>query len=92
MNVHSYHYLQIEGMFTILVGILFIALFPISLANPVSLLGFRYFTERESQILQQRVLRDDPSKLQPRRNVSLAEVKAAVCTPLNYPPTARQND
>jgi hypothetical protein len=68
----------IEGIFTILVGILFIALFPLSSANPVSLLGFRYFSERESQILQQRVLRDDPTKFQPRRNVTLGEVKAAL--------------
>ena len=64
-------------------GILFIALFPLSSANPVSLLGIRYFSERESQILQQRVLRDDPTKFQARRNVSLAEVKAAVCIPLS---------
>ncbi|KAL2271333.1 hypothetical protein VTJ83DRAFT_704 [Remersonia thermophila] len=65
----------IEGAFTVLVGFVFIALFPKSPANPVSFLGIRYFTERESQILQQRVLRDDPTKFQPRRNVSWGEVK-----------------
>lgn len=61
-----------------LVGLIFLALFPKSTAHPVSLLGLRYFNEREAQILTQRVLRDDPTKFQPRRNVSLAEVKAAV--------------
>ncbi|KAK4041457.1 hypothetical protein C8A01DRAFT_14796 [Parachaetomium inaequale] len=66
----------LEGLFTILVGTLFIALFPLSSSNPVSLLGIRYFSEREAQILQQRILRDDPTKFQARRNISLAEVKA----------------
>ncbi|KAL2125017.1 hypothetical protein VTJ04DRAFT_1382 [Mycothermus thermophilus] len=67
----------LEGLFTVLVGLIFLALFPKSTAHPVSLLGLRYFNEREAQILTQRVLRDDPTKFQPRRNVSLAEVKAA---------------
>ncbi|KAL2165666.1 hypothetical protein VTG60DRAFT_4049 [Thermothelomyces hinnuleus] len=66
----------IEGLFTVLVGALFIALFPPSPGNPVSLLGIRYFSEREVQILQQRVLRDDMTKIQPRQNVSWDEVKA----------------
>lgn len=60
---------------------MFIAFFPVSTAKPVSLLGIRYFTERESQILQQRVLRDDPTKFQPRKNVSWGEVKATVSLP-----------
>ncbi len=68
-------------MFTVLVGVLFIAFFPLSSANPVSLLGLRYFNERESQILQQRVLRDDPTKGQPRQNVTWGEVKATVSSP-----------
>ncbi len=72
---------QIEGMFTVLVGILFIALFPLSSAKPVSLLGVRYFSERESQILQQRVLRDDPTKAQPRQSVTLGEIKDTVSLP-----------
>ena len=68
-------------MFTVLVGVLFIAFFPLSSANPVSILGIRYFTERESQILQQRVLRDDPTKGQPRQNVTWGEIKATVGPP-----------
>ncbi|KAK3300565.1 major facilitator superfamily domain-containing protein [Chaetomium fimeti] len=66
----------LEGLFTILIGVLFITLFPRSSGNPVSLLKFRYFSEREAQILQQRVLRDDPTKFQPRRSVSWAEARA----------------
>lgn len=72
---------QLEGLFTILVGILFICLFPASSGNPVSLLGIRYFNEREARILQQRVLRDDPTKAHTRRNVSWAEIKSTVCLP-----------
>ncbi|EAQ93102.1 hypothetical protein CHGG_01337 [Chaetomium globosum CBS 148.51] len=68
--------MKIEGLFTILVGVLFVMLFPRSSGNPFSLLRFRYFSEREAQILQQRVLRDDPTKFQPRRNVSWAEAKS----------------
>ncbi|AEO70550.1 uncharacterized protein THITE_2122161 [Thermothielavioides terrestris NRRL 8126] len=68
--------MAVPGLFTILVGVIFIAFFPLSPANPVSLLGIRYFSEQEAHILQQRVLRDDPSKFQPRRSVSWAEIKA----------------
>ncbi len=76
-------------MFTVLVGVLFIAFFPLSSANPVSILGIRYFTERESQILQQRVLRDDPTKGQPRQNVTWGEIKATV-GPLNWSRSPRK--
>ncbi|KAK4132811.1 MFS general substrate transporter, partial [Trichocladium antarcticum] len=77
LNVHpNLRYVQIEGVFTIIVGILFFSLLPQSPLNPVSLFGIRYFSEREAQILQQRVLRDDPSKVQTRETVSAAEVKA----------------
>lgn len=65
-------------------GILFVCLFPRSAESPVSIVGIRYFNEREARILQQRVLRDDPTKAQPRQNVSLAEIKATV---RSLPPT-----
>lgn len=61
-----------------LVGFFFIALFPRSTSNPVSLLGFRYFTEREAQILTARVLRDDPSKVHAKTHVSRGELKDAL--------------
>lgn len=59
-------------------GFLFIALFPRSPSNPVSLLGFNYFTEREAQILTARVVRDDPSKVHAKTHVSRGELKDAV--------------
>lgn len=65
-------------MFTVLVGVLFLTLFPKSTTEPVSLMGFRYFTEHESQILSSRVARDDPSKLHAKSHVSWAEFKATV--------------
>ncbi len=71
---------QIEGMFTVVVGIIFITLFPLQTSNPVPLLGFRYFNERETYILTRRVLLDDPSKIHARPHISWKEVKAAVST------------
>ncbi|KAK0624602.1 major facilitator superfamily domain-containing protein [Bombardia bombarda] len=68
----------IEGMFTVIVGFAFISLFPKAPGNPVSVFGYRYFNERESQILLRRVLLDDPSKAQTQQHISGAEIKAAV--------------
>ncbi|KAH6662909.1 alternative sulfate transporter [Plectosphaerella plurivora] len=68
----------IEGIFTILVGVAFLATFPESAANPVSLLRHRYFTDRETQILSLRVLRDDPSKAHTSKNVKWSELKSAI--------------
>ncbi|KAM0330873.1 hypothetical protein ACHAQA_003829 [Verticillium albo-atrum] len=68
----------LEGIFTLLVGVTFISLFPKSTSHPVSLLGKRYFTERESQILTARVIRDDPSKRHVKEHVSRSELKDAL--------------
>ncbi|KAI9147230.1 alternative sulfate transporter [Paramyrothecium foliicola] len=68
----------IEGIFTIAIGIVFLTNFPNGVAKPVSLLKYRYFTEREAQILSQRVLRDDPSKEQVRTHVTWQEFKSTV--------------
>lgn len=76
---------QLEGIFTILVGIAFLATFPESAANPVSLLRHRYFTERETQILSLRVLRDDPSKAHTSKNVKWSELKSAVRYSILFP-------
>ncbi|KAK1833850.1 hypothetical protein QBC39DRAFT_424607 [Podospora conica] len=65
----------IEGVLTIAAGFVFITLFPKSPASPVTIFGYRYFSERESQILQRRVTLDDPTKAEPRRTVSWAELK-----------------
>ncbi|KAI8666545.1 MFS domain-containing protein [Fusarium keratoplasticum] len=65
----------LEGIFTILVGIAFLVTFPTQVAKPVSLLGFRYFNEREAQILYERVLRDDPTKAQVKQSVTWEEMR-----------------
>ena len=68
------HRAQLEGLFTISVGLIFIGLFPKSPSHSVSLLGRRYFNEREAQILSQRILKDDPSKAKEGRSVSKKEL------------------
>ncbi|WYZ41100.1 hypothetical protein EsH8_IV_001441 [Colletotrichum jinshuiense] len=68
----------LEGTLTVLVGIAFLFLFPKGTSNPVSILGIRFFNEREARILTERVLRDDPAKAQPRLYVSSAELKSAL--------------
>lgn len=68
----------IEGLFTILVGILFVALFPKDPSHPVSFLGLKYFNDREAMILQQRVLRDDPSKIKTGRTITGKQIKDTV--------------
>lgn len=65
----------LEGLFTLLVGFLFLALFPLNSAKPTCWAGIRYFDERQSQILLQRVLLDDPSKTHTHRNITGAEFK-----------------
>ena len=73
--------LQIEGILTIAAGFVFLSLFPKSPGNPVTIFGYRYFSERESQILQRRVTLDDPTKAEPRRTVSWAELKQTASLP-----------
>jgi hypothetical protein len=70
----------IEGLFTLVVGVTFVLLFPSSPESPVNLLKKRYFTERETHILVQRVLLDDPTKRHKSKNVTGKELKATVCT------------
>jgi hypothetical protein len=65
-------------MFTVVVGVIFITLFPKQVANPVSLTGIRYFNKRETYILAKRVLLDDPSKIHAKAHVSWVELKRAV--------------
>ncbi|KAL0931547.1 alternative sulfate transporter [Colletotrichum truncatum] len=68
----------LEGIFTVLVGICFLIFFPNQVNNPVSMVGKRYFTEREAEILYKRVMLDDPSKAHPKRSVSWPELKGAL--------------
>jgi hypothetical protein len=59
-------------------GIVFGILFPRSPGHPVSLTKIRWFSERESRILVQRVVADDPTKHQNAKNVTMAELKATL--------------
>lgn len=59
---------------TIASGLLFIAFLPKSPSSPKSFLGFCYFNERETYILQQRVLYDDASKERKHNSISLREL------------------
>jgi hypothetical protein len=61
-----------------MIGIIFICLFPKENSNPVSLLGVRYFNERESHILLKRILLDDPSKIHNKPHITKQEVKDTV--------------
>jgi len=75
----------LEGLFTILVSFIFAAFFPKDPAHPIPLLGIRYFNERESAILAQRVLRDDPSKLKKSHTISKTQLLNALSNWRAYP-------
>lgn len=62
-------------------GFIFLLFFPRSVTKPVSFVGFKFFTERETQIMMQRVLRDDPRKRQVGSNVTPEEMKATFTNP-----------
>jgi MFS family permease len=67
---------MIEGLFGVVIGVIFIALVPKSTSNPVSSFGIRFFSERDAYILTQRVLLDDPSKVRAKENISKKEIKS----------------
>ncbi|CAK7235487.1 hypothetical protein SBRCBS47491_009309 [Sporothrix bragantina] len=76
----------LEGIFTILTGVVFITLFPGLPNNPVSFAGVRFFTEREQLILQQRRALDDPNSLDSaaavgHRRMSLHDIIGALANP-----------
>lgn len=68
----------IEGMFTIVMALLFAAFFPQSPLRPSSILGLRYFTDREAEILHHRIIVDDPRKLQQKKWINWSELGSAV--------------
>ncbi|RSM15290.1 hypothetical protein CEP52_000799 [Fusarium oligoseptatum] len=65
----------LEGIFTILTGLIFLSLFPDSTYNPVSLFKIRLFTEDEARILTKRILLDDPSKIHVKPQITKQEFK-----------------
>ncbi|KAM3497684.1 hypothetical protein MY10362_008977 [Beauveria mimosiformis] len=66
----------IEGMLTIVAGIVFGLLMPKSPDNPSNILGHSYFTPREIHILTQRVARDNPAGEAKNKYVKWADIKA----------------
>ncbi|KAF4967359.1 hypothetical protein FSARC_5082 [Fusarium sarcochroum] len=65
----------LEGIFTLLVGIIFIFFFPDSPFNPYSIFKFGIFTDKEKQILTKRILLDDPSKIHAKPSVTKEEFR-----------------
>ncbi|KAM0433397.1 hypothetical protein ACHAPT_004275 [Fusarium lateritium] len=52
----------IEGILTIISGVIFLVLFPGLPNNPTSLLGISFFNERERMIMQERLWRDNGTR------------------------------
>ncbi|KAI9730566.1 MAG: hypothetical protein M1834_005807 [Cirrosporium novae-zelandiae] len=75
----------IEGLYTILVGVVYNILMPKSPERPVSAFGISYFTERERQIMVLRTLRDDPSKHHRKRHITREELKNGLLNWKVYP-------
>ncbi|KAK8194883.1 alternative sulfate transporter [Phyllosticta capitalensis] len=75
----------IEGMFTIVMALLFAAFFPQSPLRPSSILGLRYFTDREAEILHHRIIVDDPRKLQQKKWINWSELGSALANWRMYP-------
>lgn len=75
----------IEGIFTILCGVVFLLCIPLGPQNPATLFGYRYFTEREEHILRQRVLLDDPSKEKKSHSISKKELLSVLGNWKIYP-------
>ncbi|GAB7352530.1 hypothetical protein MBLNU459_g2923t2 [Dothideomycetes sp. NU459] len=75
----------IEGLFTILCGALFFALFPKGPNNPKSFFNVRYFSEREEEILLHRILREDSSKEKRSHKISRKELTSTLSNWRIYP-------
>ncbi|RYO83197.1 hypothetical protein DL762_006242 [Monosporascus cannonballus] len=68
------HMRGIEGMWTVLMGVVFGCLFPASLSRPVPFVGLRYFTDREAFILRQRIVQEDSYKRAVSQNIPFKAV------------------
>ncbi|EGX87735.1 MFS transporter, putative [Cordyceps militaris CM01] len=81
----AYGILQMRGILTIVVGIVFALLMPHSPANPSNILRHSYFTPREIHILTQRVARDGLAQGPKQKYVKWADIKAAFSRWYIYP-------
>jgi MFS family permease len=75
----------IEGILTILVGIVFALLMPHSPASPSNILHHSYFTPREIYILTQRVAKDNRIEGPKHKYVRWVDLKAAFSSWYIYP-------
>lgn len=75
----------IEGMVTILVGVLFALFMPRSPAKPTNVLGHSYFTPREIHILTHRVAAESLTESAKHKHVRWADLKAAFSRWYIYP-------
>lgn len=75
----------IEGLITIVAGIAFFTLFPGAPSNPVSLIGVRLFTDRETMILRERVLLDDPRKALSKKSIAGRDILRVLADPKLWP-------
>ncbi|KAJ6011650.1 hypothetical protein N7451_003062 [Penicillium sp. IBT 35674x] len=74
----------IEGVITLFIGIVFTLFVPPSVGDGRPLISFgrwSYFTERESQIMRNRVLLDDPRKARGHIQISKSDVGRALKNP-----------
>lgn len=69
---------QLEGIFTILTGVIFVTLFPGLPSSPISFARVQYFNERELFILRQRKALDDPAAGPLQRRVSWEDIRVTL--------------
>lgn len=69
---------EIEGMITILAGVIFMCFFPGTPKTAQPLTRLSYFSSEELDVLRRRVLKDDPSKASGREYVTGREIMKTV--------------
>ncbi|GME64851.1 putative alternative sulfate transporter protein [Neofusicoccum parvum] len=76
----------IEGLYTVVAGAIYMAFYPKSRDDPVPFTRLIYFNEREKHIIAQRVILDDPSKINgTRKTISMKELGWALSDWTLYP-------
>lgn len=76
--------LQVEGLLTLFIGIFFTLLVPPKVGDGrplIALGGWSYFTERESHIIRNRVLLDDPRKAQGHIQIRWSDIAKTLTQP-----------
>jgi len=76
--------LQVEGLLTLFIGIFFTLLVPPKVGDGRPLIAFgrwSYFTERESHIIRNRVLLDDPRKSQGHIQIRWSDIAKTLRQP-----------